>query len=116
MKKLIRYVRHRPIWQRLDMIPRQLASEYQPEDIDHPTALLMQMTQVRSPRNVRLLMKKHHAATPEELIRLLPSRQRRHRPWKRIMSLIRRTLGVLPYDPAIKLAREIRPRQGRRRS
>ncbi len=113
MTGLLKYLLHRPTWQKLPMIPRQYAVGYDPFSVDDDTAMLMRLTQVRSPQAVKLLMKKHHAASARELIETLPARRR---PWRlraRALALARRAFGLTSYDPLRRIARQHR-RRGRR--
>jgi hypothetical protein len=111
--KLIRYLFHRPTWQRLHMIPRQYATEYTARDVDRDTATLMQLTQVRSPQNVEILKRKHRASSARHLIEILPSRRRPRHIQQRALALVRRVFGLTSYDPMRKIARQ-HMRRGRR--
>lgn len=111
--KLFKYLLYRPTWQKLHMIPRQWASEYNARQVDRDTATLMQLTQVRSPQNVEILKRKHRANNARELIENLPARNRPRRVKSRALGLIRRALGLSSYDPMRQYARQ-HMRRGRR--
>lgn len=112
--KVLRWLLHRPTWQRLPIIPRQYGTQYDPTSIDADTALLMQLTQIRSPNNITALQRRYKATTARELIEVLPPRQRPRRLRQKAMSLVRRAFGVTSYDPTVKIVRPYR-RRGRRR-
>lgn len=106
MRKLVRYVIHRPTWQKLPMLPRrQYSVDYDPHSVDPDTSTLMSLTHVRSPQGVDLLKRRHRKRTARELIDSLPARRRPRRLKSRVMSLLRRALGLMSYDPMLEIAR-----------
>lgn len=111
--KLFRYLLHRPTWHKLPMMPRQYSTEFDARKVDHDTALLMSMTHTRSPHGVKLLLRKYGAASARELMERLPARRRPRRLGARVMSMIRRAVGVTSYDPMREIARQ-HMRRGRR--
>lgn len=111
---LITYLMHRATWEKLPRMPGSYSTEYNRKDVDPVTAKIMQMSHVRSPHGVRLLMKKYGATTPQELLDLLPSRRRPRRILAKLVGVFRRAIGVTPYDPMVKIAREHQPTRARR--
>lgn len=103
--KLFRYLLHRPTWQKLPLMPRQYSTEFDAKQVDYDTAMLMSMAHVRSPHGVKLLLRKHNASSARELVEKLPARRRPRRLGARALGLVRRALGVTPYDPMKKIAR-----------
>ncbi len=113
MTGLLKYLLHRPTWQKLPVIPRQYGTDYDPLAVDDDTSMLMRLTQVRSPQGVKLLMKQHHAPSARALVEALPPRRRPRRLQARVLNLARRALGLTSYDPMKEIARRHR-RRGRR--
>lgn len=98
MKKAIRYFRHIKLADRLPLVPRHYSTEYDLKAVDADEEQLLKMTAIRSPQAVELLKKRYHVQNAKELTTMLPTR---HKPRRgaRLMPLIRRIMGTLPYDP-----------------
>lgn len=109
---LLRYLIHLPTWQKLPMLPRMYSTEYEPRDIDRDTEALMKVTHTRCPQGVKLLERRYHLSA-HELIDLLQPRHRKRDAFGRMVALVRRAYGVLPYDPMRKIARQHMRRGGR---
>jgi hypothetical protein len=108
MKGLIKYLFHRPTWQKLPVLPRMYSTEYDARVVDKDTSTLMMLTHTRCPQGVEVLKRRHHLKTSRELIEQLPARRRRRRPGARLMALFRRWLGTTPYDPMRSIAQQHR--------
>ena len=114
--RLIHWLLHRPTWQKLPPIPRQLSSLYDEVGIEHDTQRLMQLTHVRCPQYVALLLRRHKVETARELVYLLPPRRRPRMLKKRLLALARRAFGLSGSDPMRKIAAEYKYRHGYRRA
>jgi len=112
MSNLLKYLLHWPTWKKLPMLPRMYSTEYRAGDVDRDTEALMKLTHIRCPQGVKVLERRYRL-TARELIDLLPERKRRRDPGRRVVALIQRLYGVLPYDPMQKIARQ-QQRRGRR--
>lgn len=110
---LLKYLLHRATWEKLPMLPRMYSTDYKPHEVDRQTATLMRLSHLRCPQGVRILMRRHRMTSKQELILYLPVRRRKRRILARLASIVRRELGVLPYDPMKSIARE-HMRRGRR--
>jgi hypothetical protein len=106
LSSLIKFLFHRPTWQKLPPLPRMYSVEYDVRDVDKDTSTLMRMTHTRCPQGVEILKKRHHAKTAKLLIAQLPARKRPRRIGKRLKALVRSTLGLTDYDPARTLYRQ----------
>lgn len=102
---LLKYIFHRATWEKLPPIPREYSSDYDVNEVDRETALLMSLTHTRCPQGVELLKKKHRASA-RELIHNLPMRRRPRRILSRVFSLYRRAFGLTAYDPTKRYYRE----------
>lgn len=116
MPNLIKALFHLATWQKLPMLPRTYSSDYELDEADRDVQMLMSLSHVRCPQGARVLERKHKTPA-HELIDQLPQRHRRRRPLKRAVGLIRRALGVTPYDPmrSIYLEHQRRMKYGGRR-
>lgn len=111
---LLKHLTHLPTWQKLPRTPRWYSTEFDVKGIDPDVIKLMQMSQIRSPHAVRMLMRKYKVDTVAELVEKLPARRYHRRPWARFVALVRRAFGVTPYDPMVEIARKHRPPRSRR--
>lgn len=98
--------------ERLPMIPRTYSSEYDVRQVDPDTIRLMAETQTRDPRGVHLLMRRHGAQSPRELLRILPPRKRKRNVRRRALALVQRVFGLSNHDPLRSIYRQHR-RTGR---
>lgn len=114
--RLLRWLLHRPTWQKLPPIPRQLSTLYDENSVEDDDARLMALTHVRCPQYVRLLMRRHRASTARELIYSLPQNRRPRRLRRRLLALLRRAFGLTGHDPMRKIAVEYKLRHGYRRT
>lgn len=111
---LIKHLFHRPTWQKLPKVPRWYSTDFDHKGIDPDVARLMQMSHIRSPHVVKMLMRKYGVDSPRELAAVLPARRHHRRVGARLLALIRRAFGVTPYDPMVEIARRHRPPKSRR--
>lgn len=99
MSKLIKYLTHRSAWQKLPMLPRMMSTDFTPGEVDRETETLMRLTHTRCPQGVKILMTRHKASSPRELIDVLPAPYRKRRIRKRFVRLLQSVLGLSAYDP-----------------
>ena len=112
--KLLKYLLHRPTWQKLPLMPRSFSTDYRPGDVDADTAALMVASHTRCPQGAQLLKRRQGLGTARELIAHLPSRRRRRRRiGAKLMAALRRLAGTTPYDPMRSIVRR-HQRMGRR--
>lgn len=116
MKKILRWLLRQPTWQKLPQIPRQLSSFYDDDGVHDDIQRLMQLTQIRCPQYVTLLMRRYKVETPYELIYLLPRRRRPRMLRKRLLGLLRRAFGLSASDPMRKIAYEYKLKHHYRRT
>lgn len=110
MKHLLKYLLHRPTWQKLPVLPRMYSVEFDARTVDDDTATLMKLSHTRCPQGVDTLKRRHRIKTARELIEQLPPRRRRRRLGTRLMALFRYWLGTTQYDPMRSIARQYRRR------
>lgn len=108
MKRLIKYLFHRPTWQKLPVLPHMYSAEYDTRGVDQDTATLMRLSHTRCPQGVEVLKRRHRLKTSRELIEQLPARRRRRRLGARVMALFRRWIGTTSYDPMRSIAQQHR--------
>ena len=101
---LLKYLFHKPTWQKLPMIPRSYSSVWDESEVDHDTAILMEVTQTRCPQGVEILVRKHKK-TARELSQTLKPRKHKRKPLGRIEYMVRSTFGLMQYDPMKSIAR-----------
>jgi hypothetical protein len=106
----LRALLYRPRWHRLPVLPRMNSVMWTPKDIDADTSRLMTLTQTRCPQGVELLKRRYKVKTAHELITVLPPRRRRRDLLARLVTLYRRAMGVMPYDPIKQFAPRARKR------
>lgn len=111
MKHLIKYLFHRPTWQKLPMMPRMYSVDFDARKVDEDTATLMKLSHTRCPQGVNTLKRRHRLKTTHELIERLPARRRRRRLNVRLMALFRHWLGTTKYDPMVSIAKKYRKRR-----
>lgn len=99
IRKFHRMLFHLKDRERLDIAPRMYAADYDSRQISPDVAKVFARSAARSPENIQRLLKQYEVETIQELIPLLPSRQRRARPRERFRAWIMRMKGLLPYDP-----------------
>lgn len=104
--KLLRYLFTLRTGEKLPLLPRLYASEFDPGKVDRDTATLMKLTQTRCPLGVEYLKRRYRVSSAYELIYVLPSRRRRAHPGKRFMAILRRMFGTTSYNPMVKIARQ----------
>jgi len=98
IRKFLRMLFHLKARERLDIAPRMYAAEYDPR-VSPEVAQVFARSAARSPENIKRLLKQYEVETIEELVPLLPTRQRRARPRERFYFWMMRMRGLLPYDP-----------------
>ncbi len=99
IRKFRRMLFHLKERERLDMAPRMYAAEYDSKTISPDVAKVFARSHARSPENIQRLLKQYQVETIQELIPLLPSRQRQAHPRQRFHNWMMRLKGLLPYDP-----------------
>jgi hypothetical protein len=102
---LLKYLFHRATWEKLPPIPREYSTEYDLDEVDRDTAVMMSLTHTRCPQGVRMLERKH-SKTAHQLIYELPRRRRPRRVLSRLANLYRRAMGITAYDPMKALYRQ----------
>jgi len=100
--KLLKWLRHLSLSQRLPRIPRTYSTEYDSRAIDHDTSNLMRMTATRCPQGVDLLKRKHRAAAARDLVYGLPLQKPRRQ--NKLIPWIRGVFGTLGYNPMMRYA------------
>ena len=113
---LIQYLLHRATWEKLPPLPRMYSSEYQVAEVERDVEMLMRQTHARCPAGVKVLEQRYRLSA-RELIEQLPARRRKRRIGARAMAVLRRALGLMPYDPMKRFSyehRHIARRDGRR--
>lgn len=108
MKGLIRYLLHRPTWQKLPVMPRMYSTDYSACDVDEDTQTLMRLTHTRCPQGVEVLKQRHGAKSARQLIEELPARRRKRHMVRRALALLQRALGLTSYDPMKRIYYEHR--------
>ena len=83
---------------RLDRAPRMYSNDYD-RHVSRDVEKVFAASGARSPENVQQLLKQYKVSTIEELLPLLPDRQRRVNPRQRFHLWMMRLKGLLPYDP-----------------
>ncbi len=99
IRKFRRMLFHLKAREQLDIAPRMYAAEYDSREISPDVAKVFARSAARSPENIQRLLKQYEVETIQELIPLLPSRQRRANPRARFRMWMMRMRGLLPYDP-----------------
>ncbi len=94
---LIKYLRHVKTVDKLPRLPRMYSTDYETSELEEEEAQLMKITAVRSPQGARILERKFKADAKSlaSSLPIVPFRRKRDR----VLPLIRKILGVLPYDP-----------------
>lgn len=82
----------------LDIAPRMYSNEYD-RHVSSDVAKVFARSSARSPENVKALMKSYQVNTIDELLDVLPSRQRRVNTRQRIRFWMAHNFGLLNYDP-----------------
>lgn len=113
MKRVLKYILHRPTWHKLPVLPRQYATDYDPALVDEDTATVMRLAHVRCPQGVEKVRRRHGARDTAELAAMLSWRHRPRYLKARALSMARTALGLTAYDPMKEIARQHR-RKGRR--
>lgn len=108
MKGLLKYLLHRPLSQRLPLLPRMYSSEFYIAEADRDTQTLMSLTHVRCPQGVEVLKRRYRTESARALIEHLPTRRRKRHIGRRALSLVQRTFGFTSYDPMKHIARQQR--------
>lgn len=99
MKSLIKFILHRPTWQKLPPLPRQYSVEFKLSEVTRDTETMMKLSHTRSPQGVKIL-EHRHGQTVKRLIVVLPKRRRPRYIGRRFGALFRSIFGLMPYDPA----------------
>lgn len=98
IRKFLRMLFGLKLKDRLDRAPRMYSNEYD-RRVNRDVARVFARSAARSPTNVRQLMRQHRVKSVDELLTLLPDRQRRANPRARMCAWLTRISGLLPYDP-----------------
>jgi hypothetical protein len=98
IRKFLRMLFGLKLKDRLDRAPRMYSNPYD-RRVSRDVARVFARSAARSPTNVEQLMRQHKVKSVEELLILLPDRQRRANPRARLRAWLTRISGLLPYDP-----------------
>lgn len=99
IRKFYRMLFHLKAREQLDIAPRMYAAEYDSREVSPDVAKVFARSHARSPQNIRRLLKQYEVESIEELIPLLPARQRKANPRARFLMWMMRMRGLLLYDP-----------------
>lgn len=105
----IKYFLH---WDRRPRIPHHLVNRFDMTAVNEDEMLILMAGKARDREYIARLMKRYQASTALELLQRLPKRKHpgfRHK----LMTLIHRWEGSLPYDPMRREMHEIRKAQRR---
>lgn len=89
--------------QQIPSLPRMISNHYD-HRVSREVEKVFAQTQARSPENVRAMMKQYKVDTVDELLELLPTRQRRADPRKRLRRWLARINGLTLYEPVVRPA------------
>lgn len=110
MKRLIHYLTHIKLADRLPPLPRMYSTDFDMRALSDDEVTLLKMSAVRSPHGVEIARRRKGAANTSALIASLPT-QHSPRRGNRFMPLMRRIFGVTAYDPLRKISYQHRKRR-----
>jgi hypothetical protein len=109
MNRVIKFLVHLTVRQKLPLIPRTWSVDFKPEELGEDGETLMRLSAIRSPHGLALLQRRLNVETSRELVERLPiPRPRRS---NRVPSIVYHVFGTTPYDPMKKF----RVKKNRRR-
>lgn len=113
ISKFLKMLFYRRRKERLARIPRILANPYKHTDLTDDVARVMRRTRVRDLDGVKLLMKRHHVSTVDDLIDHLQPEYTPVKPMKRLRRWLIRLMGYYPSEPVVSRFVLRMKRQGR---
>lgn len=96
MGNILRYLLR---WDRRRRLPSHFVTRFEVTDVTEDELLIFEAGRAKDRHYVRRLMRRYRAKDAIDLLSKLP-RRRRPSVRGRMLALIQRALGVMPYDPA----------------